>query len=396
MIGSTRVRRTTNSLLFILLALPAGQAHAQEESAAFAPAGRLLQSRCAMPGCHAGPQAMRGLRLEATEIYRSTVNVHARTDSRFLRVAPGAPDRSLLFLKLLSPHEGKYRGPRMPLSMQPLKEDEIVLVRQWIESFPADLWGHPPAEELAASAARTFQDAYLANLPTSDPLGRRTLEFRIVHRFKAAAAAAGSHGLYGLDSGAWISLDLGYGLNDRLDLGLRRTNFDTSYEGYAKLALLKQARGVSPLSLSLRGSVSDVRETGRVNRTRLAAQAILARRFGDRISLMLIPGYVTHTDDLHGDVTGGTAAIGGGAEWRLTTRVALTGEWVAQTAGLKAPFQSGSIGISMATARHVFHLLLTNTPGSHTDQYMPGGDLDAGNNQYRLGFNISRTHSFGQ
>ena len=111
---------------------------------------------------------------------------------------------------------------------------------------------------------------------------------------------------------------------------------------------------------------------------------------------MLVPGYVTHTDDLNGDVTGGTAAVGAGAEWRLTPRVALTGEWVAQTAGLKSPFQSGSIGLSMATARHVFHLLLTNTQGSHTDQYLPGGDLDPGDNEYRLGFNISRTHSFGR
>ncbi len=381
-------------LLASALAATAGEARAQEESAAFAPAARLLQSRCAMPGCHAGPGAAQGLRLEAAEIYRATVNVHAHTDGRYLRVSPGAPDRSLLYLKLLSRHDGNYRGPRMPLSMEPLKDDQIALVRQWIESFPADLWGHPPAAEAAAFSTRTFQDAYLANLPTSDPLGTRTLEFRIVHRFKAAAADAGSHGLYGLDSGAWISLDVGYGLNDRLDLGLRRTNLDTDYEGYAKLGLLRQSPGGAPLSLSLRGSVSDVRETGRVNRTRLAAQAIVARRFGDRISLMLVPGYVTHTDDLNGDVTGGTAAIGAGAEWRLTPRVALTGEWVAQTAGLKAPFQSGSIGLSMATARHVFHLLLTNTPGSHTDQYLPGGDLDPGNNGYRLGFNISRTHSF--
>jgi len=379
-----------------VLAAIGESARAQEESAAFAPVARLLQSRCAMPGCHAGPGAMQGMRLEADEIYRSTVNVHARTDGRYLRVSPGAPERSLLYLKLLSPHEGNYHGPRMPLSMDPLDQDQIALVRLWIESFPADLWGHPPAADGAAFPARTFQDAYLANLPTSEPLGRRTLEFRIVHRFKSAAPDAGSHGLYGLDSGAWISLDVGYGLNDRLDLGLRRTNLDTDYEGYAKLAILAQSPGGAPLSLSLRGSVSDVRETGRVNRTRLAAQAILARRFGDRISLMLVPGYVTHTDDLNGDVTGGTAAVGAGAEWRLTPRVALTGEWVAQTAGLKSPFHSGSIGLSMATARHVFHLLLTNTQGSHTDQYLPGGDLDAGDNEYRLGFNISRTHSFGR
>jgi hypothetical protein len=81
------VRKTTRllPLLLVFLTLPAGRASAQEESAAFAPVGRLLQSHCAMPGCHAGPDASQGLRLEAAQIYRTGVNVRARTDPRYLR-----------------------------------------------------------------------------------------------------------------------------------------------------------------------------------------------------------------------------------------------------------------------------------------------------------------------
>src|SRR5436309_7991721 len=151
---------------------------AQGETDAFAPVARLLQSRCAMPGCHAGPEPAQGMRLEADQTYRSTVNVRARTDARFLRVTPGDPDHSLVYLKLLSPHQGAYRGPRMPLSMEPLKDDDIARVRTWIESFPSELWGHPPEDKIERFSSRTFQDATLANLPTPDPLGARTLEFR--------------------------------------------------------------------------------------------------------------------------------------------------------------------------------------------------------------------------
>jgi hypothetical protein len=59
--------------------------------------------------------------------------------------------------------------------------------------------------------------------------------------------------------------------------------------------------------------------------------------------------------------------------------------------GVEAPFQSLSVGYSVATARHAFHLLLSNTAGAHTDLYAPGGDLDVSENHFRIGFNISRT-----
>jgi hypothetical protein len=59
---------------------------------------------------------------------------------------------------------------------------------------------------------------------------------------------------------------------------------------------------------------------------------------------------------------------------------------------VEAPFQSLSVGYSVATARHVFHLILSNTAGAHTDLYAPGGDLDVEENHFRIGFNISRTY----
>src|SRR5882672_11388873 len=110
--GSIKVRKTTSLLLLAGSLLAGREARAQEDAAAFAQVSHLLHSRCAMPGCHAGPEAVQRMRLETDQIYRSTVNVRARTDARLLRVAPGAPDQSLLYLKLLAPEQGHYHGPR--------------------------------------------------------------------------------------------------------------------------------------------------------------------------------------------------------------------------------------------------------------------------------------------
>ena len=388
------MRRTTSYLLVLTAVLAGREARAQDDAAAFAQVSHLLHSRCAMPGCHAGPEAVQRMRLETDQIYRSTVNVRARTDARLLRVAPGAPDQSLLYLKLLAPEQGHYRGPRMPLSMDPLTEDQIALVRQWIESFPVELWGHPPAAEIASAATRTFRDSTLANLPTPDGIGGGALEFRILHRFKSAASDAGGQGLYGLDSGAWISFGLAYGFTDWLELGLRRTNLQRDYEGYLKGSLVRQRDGGAPLSLALLGAYASAREdTGVANRNRFAAQAILARRFGQALSAMLVPTWVTRTNSQDDTDRRGTGAIGVGIEWHLSSKHSLTAEWVPQTSGVKAPYQAAALGYSIATARHVFQLMLTNVAGAHTDLYAPGGDLDPRDNKYRLGFNIGRTYS---
>ena len=76
----------------------------------------------------------------------------------------------------------------------------------------------------------------------------------------------------------------------------------------------------------------------------------------------------------------------------VSPTMAVIGEWIVQTAGVKAPYEGGSIGLSFATSRHAFTLLVTNTSGAHVDLYSPGGDLDLSDGYFRLGFNISRTY----
>ena len=102
MTGLTKGHRITSSprpLRFLaggcLVALSlAGPARAADEADAFAAVAEILEQRCALPACHAGPDAPKGMRLEKEWIYRSTVNVPARTSGGLLRVAPGDPEGS--------------------------------------------------------------------------------------------------------------------------------------------------------------------------------------------------------------------------------------------------------------------------------------------------------------
>ncbi len=83
--------------------------------------------------CHAGSGAPRGLRLDSEEnSFNFLVGVNADEVPALLRVNPGEPDDSYLVQKI----EGApgIVGSQMPLGGPALSDQQIVLVRSWIES----------------------------------------------------------------------------------------------------------------------------------------------------------------------------------------------------------------------------------------------------------------------
>lgn len=88
---------------------------------------------CAVSGCHAGPGAPEGLRLDsAAAAAQSLVGVRSteRPELGLFRVAAGQPDASYLVWKI----EGRAQiaGARMPLGQQPLTEAQSAAIRTWI------------------------------------------------------------------------------------------------------------------------------------------------------------------------------------------------------------------------------------------------------------------------
>ena len=84
---------------------------------------------CATAGCHSGAGAPQGLRLEAGMAFANLVDVPSNEVPTLDRVEPGDPDNSYLVQKI----EGTAAvGARMPLGGQPLSQDLIDDIRQWI------------------------------------------------------------------------------------------------------------------------------------------------------------------------------------------------------------------------------------------------------------------------
>ncbi|MBL8949637.1 MAG: hypothetical protein JNK82_02595 [Myxococcaceae bacterium] len=91
----------------------------------------ILTETCAVY-CHRGASAPKGLQLEASKAYDKLVGVPSVEVPGLMRVKPGAPFDSYLYVKIV-PTDARRVGERMPLDEPPyLSAEKIEAVRGWI------------------------------------------------------------------------------------------------------------------------------------------------------------------------------------------------------------------------------------------------------------------------
>ena len=100
----------------------------------------------------------------------------------------------------------------------------------------------------------TFKGTRLINFQTLETLGKRTLDFRISHRF--GDFNSGANNAFGLDGPACIRLGLEYSFEGRFMFGIGRTSYEKKLDGFLKYRLLRQTTNNSmPLSVTLVSSM---------------------------------------------------------------------------------------------------------------------------------------------
>lgn len=262
-----------------------------------------------------------------------------------------------------------------------------------------------PATEYANA---TFKASRIINGHSVEQMKARQLDFRISHRF--GTLNNGLYGLFGLDE-SQIHFSLEYGINNWLMLGAGRASQNKTYDGFAKIRLLRQSSGVKsfPFHLSYFTSVELMtlkfpeRPAGAKNyfSSRLAYvhQVLIARKFNENLSLQLSPTFIhrnlVKTQLDNNDIW----ALGFGGRYKLNKRLSLNAEYyLANNPNAKSldprPYDALSLGVDIETGGHVFQIMLTNSLGMREASFIPqttGSWLDG---DIHLGFNISRVFSF--
>ena len=251
----------------------------------------------------------------------------------------------------------------------------------------------------------TFKGTRLVNQHTIEVGGKRTLDFRIAHRF--GTFNTGSYNFWGLDGGASIRMSLEYSYDGRLQFGLGRSSTEKTYDSYVKYRLLRQTKNNSmPISVTLlsgmyytnlQGASAQISGVDKFknssSRLSFAHQIMIARKFGERLSVQVTPSYVHYNQVDNISDKNDTYAVGALGRYKFTKRTALTFEYMARVtefSRVNTYYDSMGIGLDIETGGHVFQVHLTNSLGITENQFITKTSDSWAKSGMRLGFNISR------
>ena len=261
----------------------------------------------------------------------------------------------------------------------------------------------------------TFKGIKLINANTIETTKKKTLEFRITHRFgnMQLGKPAGVHSLGGLDNASNIRFSLDYGITDTLSVGLGRSKTMEHIDGNLKYRVLEQKTSGMPISVAYFTNAaitpivaSDDRYDNVTNRLSFTHQLIIARKFSPSLSLELLPTFV------HRNLVDQTArhpsnnsvdendllALGFAGRIKVTKRLAIVADYFLTFSEFRDSqngfFDPLGIGIEIETGGHVFHVNVSNSSGIIENDFIPFTTDSWGDGNYKLGFNISRVFSF--
>lgn len=268
----------------------------------------------------------------------------------------------------------------------------------------------------------TFKSTRIINGQSNETLARGDLDFRVAHRFgDIGGSGGGSSTFFGLDNSTDIRIAFEYGITDRLTAGVSRSkgsgNFSQMWEVLGKFKLLQQTHdnrvpvGVTLFANAVVSSMKSSTDKADPNyfdkfsdRAGYVAQAVISRKFGDRVSLALLPSFV-HRNRVGFKDMNNMFALGAGGRLRFSKRVAFVADYFYsfrneesrdyyEARGTKF-YNSLGVGVEIETGGHVFHLNFTNATAILENQFIPETVSTWTHGQFRWGFNISRRFSLG-
>jgi hypothetical protein len=251
----------------------------------------------------------------------------------------------------------------------------------------------------------TFKGTTIINCQSVEVPGHNDLQFIISHRF--GAVNTGIYDLFGLDQGT-TRIGFEYGLKDIVSFSIGRSSYDKTYDGGIKFKFLRQQTGLKniPVTLSLYSAIfiktlrpQDPEQANPASsKLSYTTQLLAARKFGKRLSPQLAPSWVHFNLVENAEDQTDIFAIGAGGRYKVTPKIALTGDYFYLLPGQAADDYANtlSLGVDFETGGHVFQVHFTNSqlmfaPGyiARTEGKWSEGDIFIGFNIYRI-FSLDR------
>ena len=255
-----------------------------------------------------------------------------------------------------------------------------------------------------------FESTRIINGHSTETLRKGVLEFRVEHRFgDIGGTDGGVQTLYGLDNSSDIRLAFEYGITDNWMVGFGRSKgtgvpYRSLLDGFTKYHILRQEKKGCPVSLAGMAAMtytyqkasSDMSQVNSFpewqHRLAYTTQLIVGRKFGDRLSLALMPTLVHRNYVAQNDVNT-LFACGGAFRYSINSKMGIIVEYYQTFADEDfRGTNTNSLGVAFEwiTFGHNFTINLTNSKGFTETQFIPYTFEDWSKGQFRLGFCVGR------
>ncbi|MEO8591111.1 MAG: DUF5777 family beta-barrel protein [Flavobacteriales bacterium] len=261
----------------------------------------------------------------------------------------------------------------------------------------------------------SFKTTRVINGHSVENTAHGVLDFKIGHRF--GTLEEGVSNFFGLDQ-ATIRLGLDYGLTDRVMIGIGRSSYQKTVDGFVKYKFLRQCQEGCGMPVTAAFVASSAVNTTQQsdywpdesktyyfsNRMSYSFQLVVGRKFTESLTLQLTPGLVHRNLVTTVDEKNDVYNVGLSGRIKLSKRVSLNAEYFYVLPGqlleptaaeLAADPNAGfknslSIGFDIETGGHVFQLHFTNSTGMFERAFITETTNSWSEGQIHYGFNISR------
>lgn len=254
----------------------------------------------------------------------------------------------------------------------------------------------------------TFKGTRLINGHSVEMPAKGELLFIIAHRF--GKLSSGLYELLGLDQ-ATIRYGFEYSPTQWLNIGVGRSTYMKTYDGFIKARVLRQSKGKSPIPLTvvlLAGTSihslkwqDETRKNHFTSRMDYYYQIMIARKFTDRFSMQIMPSMVHKNIVTKANESNDIFTLGIGGRYKVSNRIAIMAEYHWLVPGQRLPFVNGlqprsplAIGVDIETGGHIFQIQFTNAQAMFEKGFLAESTGNFLKGDIHLGFNITRTFSF--
>lgn len=268
-----------------------------------------------------------------------------------------------------------------------------------------------PVKERPARPA--FESGLLFDAATTTLQPAKTLELIIQHRF--GTMDNGITDLYGIWAPSNIRLGLNYSLLNNLQVGIGTTKFNKMQDIQIKYNVIQQTRSNKiPVTVSVYEVVGiDGSADSKFgvnykfsNRVNYFTQVIVSRRFNDKISLQVAPGF-THYNSMDSTMDHDRISLSFAGRYKFSPQssLVLAGDFPMQIQGISEHSKTindaaekmkpnFTVGLEVSTSTHAFQIYLGSSQGILPQEGIMFNKNDFFNGNILLGLNITRLWGF--